>query len=358
MVGDAAPVSGKVALGQLRERVSPYTIPDARTAAWQVIDTCVPYAALWVLMGYLLRHGYPYWTVAVPLVLASAFYVRMFVLFHDCTHGSFLASPRANRMVGRVLGVLTFTPFAVWGHHHAVHHGTYADLDHRGVGDIWTLTVQEYLAAPRVQRWAYRLYRSPWVMFGLGPITLFVVAMRFPSKIDRGKERASILFTNLALAAMVLAGCLVFGWRVYVPVQLAIVEVAGAAGIWLFYVQHQFEGVYWMRHAEWDPMDAAMTGSSHYRLPRLLRWATARIGVHFVHHISPRIPNYRLQECHDAISALQTGKVVTLRRSLRSVRLNLWDEEHRALVSFRSLRRARLMPTPQPPPVVVPEFWR
>ena len=331
-------VSGQVSLQQLREALSLYGIPNTATAVWQLITTCVPYAALWVVLVNLIHHGCPFWMVIGPLLLAAAFYVRIFILFHDCTHKSFVASPRAAYYLGHFTGILTFTPYEAWARHHILHHATYADLDHRGVGDVWTLTLQEYLAASRRERLLYRLYRNPVFLFGIAPLLLFLLGMRFPSHADKGAERFSVRVTNLAVLLIILVAWLTIGLRTFLLIQLPIMAIASSIGVWLFYVQHQFEGVYWTRHADWDPMQAALHGSSYYRLPAVLQWVTGSIGLHFLHHIMPRIPNYNLQACYDATPQLHTVKPLTLRTSLHSVRMNLWDESHRQMVSFRSLR--------------------
>lgn len=339
MAGQAAAESGQLTLQLLRQELSPYGVPNEAKAVGQMADTCGPYFALWALMVYLLHHGYPYWTLLVPLVLAAALYVRIFILFHDCAHKSLVASPRTARILGYVTGILTFTPYDAWARHHILHHATYADLDHRGVGDVWTLTVKEYLAASRRERFFYRFYRHPVVLFGIGPLVLFLLVMRFPSKADRVVERFSVRVTNLAIVALILAATLTIGLRTFLLIQLPIMALAASAGVWLFYVQHQFEGVYWTRHAEWEPMKAALHGSSYYRLPAVLQWITGSIGLHYIHHILPRIPNYHLQPCYDANPKLHVVTPITLPGSLRFTRLNLWDEERRQLVSFRSIRK-------------------
>ena len=327
-----------ITLPQLREEIASFGAPDHAASVWQVINSCVPYAALWALLVVLINHRYPLWTLPGPMLLASAFYVRIFILFHDCAHKSFVSTPRASQLLGYLTGILTFTPYETWARHHILHHATYADLDHRGVGDVWTLTVKEYLAASRRERLLYRIYRHPVILFAIGPLYLFLIAMRYPSRADKRVEQLSVLVTNLALLAIVLVATLTIGLRTYLLIQLPILAIAASAGVWLFYVQHQFEGVYWTRHIDWDPMQAALHGSSYYQLPALLQWFTGSIGLHFIHHIMPRIPNYNLQPCYDATPKLQSVKPMTLRTSLHSVRMNLWDEEHRQMVSFRSLR--------------------
>jgi omega-6 fatty acid desaturase (delta-12 desaturase) len=273
------------------------------------------------------------------MVVAAGLLVRVFIFFHDCCHGSFFASRRANRIFAYVTGVLTFTPFEAWWQPHARHHATAGNLDKRGKGDIWTLTVEEYEAAtPRV-RFAYRLFRNPLILFALGPVVLFILGYRIPGKGATQEARRSVLLTNLALLAILGISSVTIGLHTYLLIQLPVMALTGAMGIWLFYVQHQFEDVYWSRNESWDPFRAALQGSSYYKLPRVLQWFSGNIGLHHVHHLRPRIPNYNLQACHDAIPALQEVPTITLGASVKLVFLTLWDESSQTLLGFR--RRAR-----------------
>jgi omega-6 fatty acid desaturase (delta-12 desaturase) len=315
-----------------------YGKPDIRKATWQLIDTLVPYAALWVLMVLMVKNGYPYGITLALAMVAGGLLVRIFILFHDCCHGSFFASRRANTLLGAIAGILVFTAFDDWRRAHGRHHATFGDLDRRGTGDIWTMTVAEYRAAPLQKRLAYRLFRNPLVLFGPGPVILFLIINRFPTTGARRRERTSVLLTDLAIVAIFVLAGLTIGLRTYLLIQLPIIFVASCVGMWLFYVQHQFEGVYWARHENWDSMRVALEGSSYYRLPGVLQWFTGNIGLHHVHHVRPRIPNYHLQQCCDGIPALQAVRPLTLRASLRSLRLNLWDETHHKLVGFRELK--------------------
>ena len=314
-----------------------YAHPSQRKAIWQLVNTLGPYIGLWILMIYTIKAGVSYWVTLALTVVAAAFLVRIFIFFHDCCHGSFFSSARANTVMGYVTGIVTFTPYHNWRRSHAQHHATAGNLDRRGVGDIWTMTVEEYQAAPRRTRVAYRLYRNPLFMFGFGPAVSFLVAQRFSSKEAKRRERVSVLITNLAILAIVVLASLTIGFWTYVLVQLPIILVAGALGIWLFYVQHQYEGVYWARGDAWSFSKAALEGSSYYRLPKVLQWFTGNIGLHHIHHLRPRIPNYRLQECYDQVPAMQAVQPLTIGKSLKSLRMNLWDEEQQVLVSFRSL---------------------
>jgi len=280
--------------------------------------------------------------LALPLaLLAGAFLVRVFIIFHDCGHGSFFPSAKANDILGFITGVITFTPYFHWRWEHAVHHATSGDLDRRGTGDVWTLTVQEYLEASRWKRFAYRLARNPIVLFGLAPFFLFFIKQRFPAAKAARRERHSVAWTNLGVVLLAVGMSWIFGLKSYLLLQLVILMVAGSAGVWLFYVQHQFEGVYWERNGEWDYSTAALKGSSFYKLPKVLQWFSGNIGFHHIHHLSPRIPNYRLEKCHRAEPLFQTVRPVTLISSLKSFTFRLWDERSGKLVGYRALRSFR-----------------
>jgi omega-6 fatty acid desaturase (delta-12 desaturase) len=288
-------------------------------------------------MVYTIKSGIPYWITLALAIVAAGLLVRIFILFHDCGHGSFFSSPKANEILGYISGILTFTPYHSWRTSHARHHATAGNLDRRGSGDVWTMTVEEFKAAPRHVRLGYRLFRNPVILLGLGPAGSFLLAQRFSHKGAKRRERVSVLITNLAILAIIVLASLTIGFWTYVAIQLPIILIGGALGIWLFYVQHQYEGVYWARQGTWDPFKAAMEGSSYYKLPRILQWFTGNIGLHHIHHLRPRIPNYNLQPCYDAIPAMRDVEPLTIRQSLKSLGLNLWDEDQGALVSFRSL---------------------
>jgi omega-6 fatty acid desaturase (delta-12 desaturase) len=322
-----------------KDIVARYQKPSVGRAVWQIVNTLVPYAALWYLMYLSLAVS---WWLTVPLaILAGAFLVRVFIIFHDCGHGSFFKSREANDILGFITGVLTFTPYHHWRWEHALHHASSGDLDKRGTGDIWTLTVQEYLEASRWKRFAYRLARNPVVLFVLAPLYVFMVKHRFPS--DRASRRArdSVYGTNLAILGMAAGLSWVCGIQAYLLLQLVLMMVAGSAGVWLFYVQHQFEGAYWERGEDWDYTAAALQGSSFYKLPRILQWFSGNIGYHHIHHLSPRIPNYHLQKCHKAEPLFQTVRPVTLFASFKAFTFRLWDEQCRKLVGYGHLRDFR-----------------
>jgi acyl-lipid omega-6 desaturase (Delta-12 desaturase) len=320
-------------------RLQPFAKPDARKATIQLVDTLLPYAAILALMYLTMRWGMPYWVTALLGVPAGAFMVRAFILFHDCTHGSFLESRVAMAWIGRFLGLLTFTPFGQWRYSHGVHHSTAGNLDRRGVGDVWTMTVEEFKRKPPFKRMQYRVYRNPLVLFVLGPLFLFLVMNRLPGRGVKPPQLRSILLNDLALAVTIAAFGLAIGLRDYFLILLPTQLVAGFAGIWLFYVQHQFDPSYWARSADWDSVDAALSGSSYYKLPAVLRWISGNIGIHHVHHLLPRIPNYKLRDCLAAIPELRLEHPLTISRSIKSVRLNLWDEAGKRLVAFKDALR-------------------
>ena len=319
--------------------VAKYREPSAWRALWQLTNTLLPYALLWYLMPLCLAISY--WLLLPVAALAAGFLVRIFIIFHDCGHGSFVKSKRVNDLVGRITGLLTYTPYGFWRWQHGVHHGTAGDLDRRGSGDVWTLTVQEYVQSSRWKRLAYRLSRNPLVLFVLAPLTLFVVILRFPTPGAPPRERRSVYWTDLALLLWIAANALIFGLKDYLLIQFTVMTLSGAAGVWLFYVQHQFEDAYWERSDKWDYVVAAMRGSSFYKLPRILQWFSGNIGFHHIHHLSPRIPNYNLQRCHNAEPYFQRVKPLTLLASLKSLSLRLWDDQRKQLVGYRSVKLFR-----------------
>jgi acyl-lipid omega-6 desaturase (Delta-12 desaturase) len=319
----------------LAQLLQPFATPDVRKAVVQLVNSVLPYVGLWVVMAAMLLYGLPYWSILPFCILASGFLVRIFILFHDCCHGSLFASRRANRIVGTITGVLSFTPFEQWRRSHAMHHDTVGDLDRRGVGDIWTMTAAEYRSAPRWKKTAYRIIRNPVFVLTFGTIVIFLVVYRFPHRHDRTAERRSVIVTNLIVACIVALVSFAIGLENYLLIQLTTTIFSGAAGLWLFYVQHQFEGTYWARHEEWDPIRAALEGSSFYKLPKILQWFTGNIGFHHIHHANLRIPNYNLERCYREVPLLQQVKPLTLLQSFKSARLHLWDEGRRILTGYR-----------------------
>ena len=330
---------GQASTSTWKETVARYQKPAVWRGVWQVVNTLVPYAGLWYLMYLSLAVS---WWITVPLaILAGGFVVRVFIISHDCGHGSFFTSRNANQILGFITGVLAFTPCQHWRWEHALHHATSGDLDRRGTGDIWTLTVQEYLEASRWKRFAYRLARNPVVLFVVAPFYLFTLKHRFPKGKANRRDRHSVYWTNLAIVGMAAGLSWFFGIKAYLLIQFLILMVAGSAGIWLFYVQHQFDGVYWARSDDWDYAAAALQGSSFYKLPRVLQWFSGNIGFHHIHHLSSRIPNYNLEKCHKAEPLFQSVQPITLFSSLKSFTFRLWDEKRRTLVGYSHLRDLR-----------------
>jgi omega-6 fatty acid desaturase (delta-12 desaturase) len=317
-------------------QLAPFAVPSIRRSLGGLLTSVVPYLGLLVAMYFSLRVSYVL-TLAIG-VLASGFLLRTYIVFHDCTHGSYLPGKRANALLGQFTGLLVFSPFANWRHNHAVHHATAADLDRRGQGDVPTLTVAEYNARDWRGRLSYRLFRNPLIMFGLGPLGAMIIAPRIVPKTPRRRIRNSVHLTNLSLAVLVTGACLLVGWRDYLLIQMPPALLAGAAGIWLFYVQHQFEDTYWERNTGWTYAEAALRGSSYLRLPKVLQFFTGNIGLHHVHHLNSRIPNYNLQAAHDSNPVFADVPTLSIWDGLRATRLKLWDEDARQLVTFPQAR--------------------
>ncbi len=315
-----------------------YSTPDHLRSAAELAITALPLIILWTAawFAFSLGHAWASLLIAIP---AAGFLVRLFMIQHDCGHGTFFADRLANDWVGRAIGVLTLTPYDCWRRSHAIHHATTGNLDRRGVGDLDTLTVREYCALSRWGRLKYRLYRHPLVMFGVGPAYLFLLQQRLPVGFMRNgwQPWISTMATNLAIAVIVATLTWFIGIQAFLLVHLPIVLLAATTGVWLFYVQHQFEHTMWDRDERWNLHQAALYGSSHYELPRLLRWFTANIGIHHVHHLSSRIPYYRLARVLRDHPELRDVGRITLLQSFRTVRLVLWDETQRRLVSFRDV---------------------
>lgn len=327
-------------IAEWKAMVAKFQRPSVSRATWQVVNSIVPYAAIWVLMAWSLNH-LPYWATLLLAVLNGLFVIRIFIIFHDCGHGSFFKSRKLNDIVGFVTGVLTLTPYHHWRWEHSLHHASCGDLERRGVGDIWTMTVKEYEESSTWRKFIYRVARNPVVLFGIAPVIMFMIYQRFPNQKASKRENRSVHWMNAAI--FLLHGLLIWavGFQGWCLIQIPITVAAGAAGVWMFYIQHQYEDVYWEHHGEWDYTAAALQGSSFYKLPRLFQWFTGNIGFHHIHHLSPRIPNYNLEACHKSHEVFRSVKPITFFASLRALGLRLWDEENRQLVGFRFLRNRK-----------------
>ncbi|MCA1953606.1 MAG: fatty acid desaturase [Anaerolinea sp.] len=323
---------------QLRSALEPYARPNKTVAVRQLIVSLALYLLGWVAMYFSLSISY--WLTLLLAIPTAGLLVRIFIFFHDCGHNSFFPSKRANKRVGFWLGVLVFTPSEQWWHAHAIHHATSGNLEKRGIGDVDTKTVAEYQALSPLQRLGYRLFRFPAIMFLLGPIWMFLIQHRFPIPKFGKKETLSVLWTNLAILALATALSLLLGFWNYVLIQLPIIWIAGAAGIWLFFVQHQYPNVYWAHEGEWDYTASALRGASYYQLPPLLQWFSGNIGFHQIHHLNPRIPNYALASAyHNNPIIQQHSIVITLPQSLSCAKLALYDESQKRMIAFSELSR-------------------
>jgi acyl-lipid omega-6 desaturase (Delta-12 desaturase) len=333
-------ITDSVPASTLRQMCAAFAKPQWPRAVWQLLNTFPAFIAMWALMAMSIDWGYG-WTLLLALPTAGL-YVRLFIIQHDCGHGSFLGNQKLNHLIGAVLGLVTLFPYGYWKKTHNIHHGTSGNLDHRELGDISTLTVREYESLSWWGRLMYRMYRSTPVLLGVGPLWQFVIKHRLPFDLPLSwkREWLSVFWNNLMI--VVIGGLLGYfiGWEKVLMVQLPVMLIAGALGVWLFYVQHQFENAYWRRDNEWESGEAAVMGSSYFDLPRVLHWFTGNIGYHHIHHLASRIPNYRLRECFESSPLLQKAPRLTLISSLRCARMKLWDEEQRRMVGFPKRRSA------------------
>lgn len=325
-----------------RKILAAYQRPSHARSILEIILSAAPLAAIWTAAWVATVFGL-WWLALILSIPAAAFLVRLFMVQHDCSHQSFFRSPAANDWTGRLIGVLTMTPYHCWRRSHAIHHATSGDLDRRGLGDIATLTVAEYRALPLMKRIGYRLYRNPLILFVIGPAWVFVIEQRMPMGLMKEGWRPwlSAMGTNVTIAVIITGVILLGGWKGLLLIHLPTILVAASIGVWLFYVQHQFEGSYWARKGEWEQTHAALHGSSHYDLPEPLRWMTANIGVHHVHHVNSRIPYYRLTTVLKDHPELRNVSRLGLLESFKTVSLSLWDEGSRRLISFRQLHQLR-----------------
>jgi len=316
-----------------------YETPNPGKVAVQLLDTLVPYFALLAVMYFTMSRGLPYGITLLIAVPAAALLLRTFIFFHDCCHGCYVRSPLGLQILGNVLGVITFTAFSDWRYSHGIHHSTSGNLDRRGIGDVWTMTLEEYAAASKMRRVLYRFFRNPLVMFGVIPAVSFLILHRLPSRHSHKSQVLSVLLTDVVLAGIIVAASLTVGIRFYLLIQIPVMIIGGAGGVWLFYIQHQFDPSYWARNEDWGSMESALQGSSYYKLPKVLQWISGNIGFHHIHHLRPRIPNYNLQQCLNETPELQLPDSLSLVRSLKSVRLKVWDEKENVLLSFREISR-------------------
>src|SRR5690606_25458727 len=323
-------------LRNLKKEISHYEHSNTKSSVMQMLNTFIPFFVLWFLAYKSLSISY-FLTLAICIV-AAGILVRIFIIFHDCCHGSFFKKRKSNMILGTIAGILTFCPFEQWKRSHAIHHATSSNLNKRGTGDVWVMTVKEYLAASKWQKIGYRLYRNPFVMFVLGPIYIFLVSYRFNVKNARRREKINTYITNISIVVLIIIFCVTLGWQDFLLVQGPIFFLAGSLGIWLFYVQHQFEDSYFENQENWDFVKAAIDGSSYYKLPKVLQWLTGNIGFHHIHHLSPRIPNYYLEEVHNKNEALQEATTITLKTSLKSLHFRLWDEENKKFIGFKDIK--------------------
>ncbi len=321
--------------------VSKYAYPETWRSTWQVFNSVIPFMLMWYAMYRSLAVGY--WLTLILAVPTAGFMVRCFIIFHDCCHASFFRSVRANDRLGLAIGVLVLTPFYQWKHSHAIHHATAGDLDRRGTGDVYTMTVDEYLTAPWYKKVGYRIMRSPMILFTIGSFLVFTVTHRFFEKSAGRRERSSVIWTNIAIAAVIGWIMIEIGWAAFLLVELPVLLIACSAGVWLFYVQHNFDRSYWERHAKWDFFKACMQGSSFYKLPKVLQWFTGNIGFHHIHHLSPKIPNYKLEQCLKENPVFQV-EPLTIRKSLKSLFFRLWDEKERMMVGWNALKSYQPQP--------------
>ncbi|MEQ8825127.1 MAG: fatty acid desaturase [Filomicrobium sp.] len=318
--------------------VQNYRGADFGRSVWEIVVTAGPFVAFWIAAWMALSVSY--WLTLLLALPAGVFLVRLFLIQHDCGHGAFFNKRTTNDWVGRVLGVLTLTPYDVWKRSHAIHHAHSGDLDHRGIGDIDTLTVSEYKALSPLRRFYYRLYRHPLVMFGVGPAYVFLLQQRLPfgQMHDGWRPWVSAMGTNFGIAALFLVMVYLVGAGPFLMVHLPVVLLGASIGVWLFYIQHQFEDTYWAQGEEWSQHDAALYGSSYYELPKPLSWLTANIGIHHVHHLYARIPFYKLPNVLRDHPELADVQRVTLLESFKYVRLKLWDEKRKQLVGFSDVK--------------------
>jgi omega-6 fatty acid desaturase (delta-12 desaturase) len=317
------------------EIIKRYNKPDPVKSWWQIINSLGPYIVLWVVMIKTIEISY--WLTLILSVIAAGFMIRIFIIFHDCGHGSFFKSKKLNEIIGIITGLIVFTPYHKWHYEHHIHHQTVGNLDKRGIGDVKTLTVEEYSRLSGWQKFSYRLYRNPIFLFGIAPILLFTIVQRFTKKNMSVRDKIRVHLSNMALMGAIVILMSIIGWKTFLMIQLPILYIATVHGVWLFYVQHQFRNVLWTNSESWDYMNTALKGSSMFKLPLLLNWFTGNIGYHHIHHLSPAIPNYNLKKCHNENQLFKEIKPITFFSAFESLLLRLYDEKRKMMVSFREI---------------------
>lgn len=322
----------------IKPYLAPFTTASTKKAVIQILNSVVPYLFLWGVMIWSLQ--YSYWLTFGLTIIAALFLVRIFILFHDCGHNSLFPSKKANQIVGFFLGVLVFTPSEQWWHSHAIHHASSGNLDKRGIGDVMTLTVEEYQSKSSFGKLGYRLVRNPLIMFLLGPIYMFLISHRLGLPNFGKKETKFQIYHNLALLAAILMMSALIGWKGFLIIQFPVIWMGGLMGIWLFFLQHQFEGVYWAESSDWNFVTSALKGASYYELPKWMQWFSGNIGFHHIHHLSPKVPNYYLEACYKNGNVFQTNiKKISFWEGFKSIGLDLIDLENNRLIRFSDLKK-------------------
>lgn len=312
--------------------VMKYNRPVLHASIWQISSTLILYILLWYAMYRSLQLSY--WITLAVALPASGILIRLFIIFHDCGHQSFFRSKKLNNILGIILGILSFTPYYKWHAHHRIHHATSGNLDKRGIGDVWTMTVEEYLNSSKRRRFIYRAFRNPIIFFTIGPLYVILVQNRITNRQMNRQEKQNVYFTNLMILMMAALISFWIGFKAYLLIQVPVIILAHCLGLWLFYVQHQFDEVIWLRGKGWDYKTAAIKGSSFLKLPAVLQWFTGNIGFHHVHHLSPKIPNYNLERCHYENDLFKEVKPIVIFSAFKAFKLNLWDEVAGRMISF------------------------
>lgn len=317
--------------------VSEYNKPRISRSVWQIINSVGSYMLVWVAIVLLMKVSV--WLTIPLILLAAGLLVRIFIIFHDCGHGSFFRSKKLNRIVGSACGILSFTPYDKWTDSHLHHHQTVGNLDKRGDGDVWTMTVEEYQSSSSKKQFLYRLFRHPLFLIVFGGPLNFMIYSRFTRRSMTKKQKNNIYFTNVILALLIAGMSWLIGWQTFLLIQIPVMALAAMGGIYLFYFQHQFEDVTWRRNEDWNYKDMALDGSSFFKLPKILQWFTGNIGFHHVHHLGPTIPNYNLAKCHNENTIFKGIKPFTMIHSFYALNLRLWDEKNQRIITFRELKK-------------------